>query len=161
MTTLCPSLHFFPLRQIWLFTQEEKKKQTLRSACGCTGRWTRLKPKTTAWEAVMMDRKSVCVCVYVVLHVMLPYCEWFVTCFSLLMDRPTNIYSPFQFWVQSLEPTCIQIQTDMINIFSWEMMVHDFCFPISCMILGLIIMSLWCLSEVDKTSSESGCPWFS
>ena len=38
----------------------------MQRECDRTDRWTRLKPKTTAWKAVMIDwEKSVCVCVCV------------------------------------------------------------------------------------------------
>lgn len=62
MSESLPSFTSFPLWPIWLFTREKKKK-TLRSERGWTGRRPRLKPKMTAWKAVIMGRKCVCVCV--------------------------------------------------------------------------------------------------
>lgn len=51
------------LTDLIVYVRKKQKQSPLRSECGCTGRWTRLKPKTTAWKAVMMDKRNVCVCV--------------------------------------------------------------------------------------------------
>ena len=55
----------------------------MQRECDRTDRWTRLKPKTTAWKAVMIDwEKSVCVCVCVCVCAVYPISP------SLIMDRP-------------------------------------------------------------------------
>lgn len=94
MSTLCPaSSSLLSTLDRFDCLHAKEKQSLLHSECGCTGRWTRLKPKMTVGKLWRWIQN---VCVFIVYAIR---CEWFP---RKTLFLPVYIGSLFQFWLQRI-----------------------------------------------------------
>lgn len=94
MSTLCPaSSSLLSTLDRFDCLHAKEKQSLLHSECGCTGRWTRLKPKMTVGKLWRWIQN---VCVFIVYAIR---CEWFP---HKTLFLPVYIGSLFQFWLQRI-----------------------------------------------------------